>query len=366
MTSSSRLTFSYTKRTLRFRMEAGTSRGVLTSRDVYWIKVQEEGDMGPVGWGEAAPLVGLSPDYGPDFEKNLFDILQQATARSWTLSEESVLQEAKACVPFAFPSIRFGLETALLDFANGGKKRILANTFYDQGAPLPINGLIWMGNEEFMLTQIDQKLQEGFDCLKMKIGAIDFEQELRLLAYIREQASPEQLLLRVDANGAFSSKEALAKLEQLAPLGIHSIEQPIAVGQWSALRDLCKNSPIPIALDEELIGLEDKTRVLTEVQPQYLILKPSLLGGILETREWIQLAEERGIGWWMTSALESNIGLNAITQLTSTYQPSIAQGLGTGKLYYNNLASPLEVATGEIHYRFDRAWESPDAPEGLH
>ena len=366
MTSSSRLTFSYTKRTLRFRMEAGTSRGVLTSRDVYWIKVQEEGDMGPVGWGEAAPLVGLSPDYGPDFEKNLFEILQQATARSWTLSEESVLQEVKACVPFAFPSIRFGLETALLDFANGGKKRILSNTFYDQGAPLPINGLIWMGNEEFMLTQIDQKLQEGFDCLKMKIGAIDFEQELRLLAYIREQASPEQLLLRVDANGAFSSKEALAKLEQLAPLGIHSIEQPIAVGQWSALRDLCKNSPISIALDEELIGLEDKTRVLIDIQPQYLILKPSLLGGILETREWIQLAEERGIGWWMTSALESNIGLNAITQLTSTYQPSIAQGLGTGKLYYNNLASPLEVATGEIHYRFDRAWESPDAPKSVH
>jgi o-succinylbenzoate synthase len=347
-------------------MEAGTSRGVLTSRDVYWIKAQEVGDMGPVGWGEAAPLVGLSPDYGPDFEKNLFGILQQATARSWTLSEESVLQEVKACVPFAFPSIRFGLETALLDFANGGKKRILANTFYDQGAPLPINGLIWMGSKEFMLTQIDQKLQEGFDCLKMKIGAIDFEQELRLLAYIREQASPEQLLLRVDANGAFSSKEALVKLEQLAPLGIQSIEQPIAVGQWSALRDLCKNSPIPIALDEELIGLENKTRVLTEVQPQYLILKPSLLGGILETREWIQLAEERGIGWWMTSALESNIGLNAIAQLTSTYQPSIAQGLGTGKLYYNNLASPLEVATGEIHYRFDRAWESPDAPEGVH
>jgi o-succinylbenzoate synthase len=347
-------------------MEAGTSRGVLTSRDVYWIKVQEVGDMGPVGWGEAAPLVGLSPDYGPDFEKNLFEILQQVTARSWTLSEESVLQEVKACVPFSFPSIRFGLETALLDFANGGEKRILANTFYDQGAPLPINGLIWMGNEEFMLRQIDQKLQEGFDCLKMKIGAIDFDRELRLLAYIREQASPEQLLLRVDANGAFSSKEALAKLEQLAPLGIHSIEQPIATDQWNVLRDLCKESPIPIALDEELIGLEDKTRILTEVQPQYLILKPSLLGGISETREWIQLAEEHGIGWWMTSALESNIGLNAIAQLTSTYQPSIAQGLGTGKLYYNNLASPLEVATGEIHYRFDRAWESPDAPEGFH
>jgi o-succinylbenzoate synthase len=366
MTSSSQLTFSYTKRTLHFRMEAGTSRGVLTSRDVYWIKVQAAVKEGCAGWGEAAPLAGLSPDYGPDFEKNLFEILQQASSRSWSLSEESLLQEVKACVPFSFPSIRFGLETALLDYANGGKKRILVNTFYDQGAPLPINGLIWMGSREFMLTQIDQKLQEGFGCLKMKIGAIDFEQELRLLAYIREQARPDQLLLRVDANGAFSSKEALAKLEQLAPLGIHSIEQPIAIGQWDTLQDLCKNSPIPIALDEELIGLEYKEQVLTEVQPQYLILKPSLLGGILETRDWIQLAEERGIGWWMTSALESNIGLNAIAQLTSTYQPSIAQGLGTGKLYYNNLASPLEVAAGEIHYRFDRFWELPDTSEDVH
>lgn len=366
MTSYSNLTFSYIKRTLRFRMEAGTSRGVLTSRDVYWIKVQALRESGPVGWGEAAPLVGLSPDYGPDFERNLYKILQLAASRSWSLSEESLLQEVKACVPFAFPSIRFGLETALLDFANGGKKRILANTFYDQGAPLPINGLIWMGSQEVMLTQIDQKLHEGYDCLKMKIGAIDFEQELNLLDYIREQASPEELILRVDANGAFSSMKALSKLEQLAAFGLHSIEQPLAVGQWAALRDLCKDSPIPIALDEELIGLEDKEQVLTEIQPQYIILKPSLLGGILETRAWIQLAEERGIGWWMTSALESNIGLNAIAQLTSTYQPDIPQGLGTGKLYYNNLDSPLEVAAGEIHYRVDRSWESPDRPDDVH
>lgn len=366
MPFSSHLTFSYTKRTLRFRIEAGTSRGVLTSRDVYWIKVQEVGEIGCVGWGEAAPLVGLSPDYGPDFERNLYKVLQLAASRSWSLSEESLLQEVKACVPFAFPSIRFGLETALLDFANGGKKRILANTFYDQGAPLPINGLIWMGSQEAMLTQIDQKLHEGYDCLKMKIGAIDFEQELNLLDYIREQASPEQLILRVDANGAFSSRKALSRLEQLAAFGLHSIEQPLAVGQWAALQDLCRASPIPIALDEELIGLEDKEEVLTEIQPQYIILKPSLLGGILETRAWIQLAEERGIGWWMTSALESNIGLNAIAQLTSTYQPSIAQGLGTGKLYYNNLESPLEVAAGEIHYRVDHSWENPEKPDDVH
>lgn len=344
-------------------MDAGTSRGVLTSRDVYWIKVQAAEDEGPAGWGEAAPLVGLSPDYGPDFEKNLDEILQQATDRSWSLSEESILQEVNAYVPFIFPSIRFGLETALLDFANGGRKRILANTFYDQGSPLPINGLIWMGSKEFMQDQIDQKLQEGFECLKMKIGALDFDQELRLLEYIREKASPERLILRVDANGAFSSQEVLGKLERLAEFGIHSIEQPLAVGQWDALRGLCKDSPIPIALDEELIGVSNKTQILTEVQPPYLILKPSFLGGILETREWIQLAEERGIGWWMTSALESNIGLNAIAQLTATYQPSLAQGLGTGKLYHNNLASPLEVAAGEIHYRFDHSWESPDIPE---
>ena len=359
MSSPASLSFSYLKRTLQFRFEAGTSRGVMRTRDVFWIKVCRQGDLEQVGWGEAAPLAGLSPDFGPDFETLLSGILQEANARTWDLEEESVLQQVKSLVPFSLPSLRFGLETALLDLANGGKKRILANLFFDQGTPIPINGLIWMGTKEFMLQQINQKLEEGFACLKMKIGAIDFAQELELLRYIREQEAAKNLVLRVDANGAFSPLEALGKLEQLQDFGIHSIEQPIGVAQWEAMRELALKSPIPIALDEELIGKSNKEEVLDFIKPQFIILKPSLLGGILETREWIRLAEARRIGWWMTSALESAIGLNAISQLTSTYLPSLPQGLGTGKLYDNNLESPLVVQSGEIRYEQSGTWEAP-------
>jgi o-succinylbenzoate synthase len=359
MSSPASLSFSYHKRTLQFRFEAGTSRGVMRTRDVFWIKVCRQGDLDQVGWGEAAPLAGLSPDFGPNFETLLAGILQEASARTWDLEEESVLQQVKSLVPFSLPSLRFGLETALLDLANGGKKRILANLFFDQGTPIPINGLIWMGTKEFMLQQINQKLEEGFACLKMKIGAIDFTQELELLRYIREQEAAKNLVLRVDANGAFSALEALGKLEQLQDFGIHSIEQPIGVGQWEAMRELALKSPIPIALDEELIGKSNKEEVLDFIKPQFIILKPSLLGGILETREWIRLAEARRIGWWMTSALESASGLNAISQLTSTYLPSLPQGLGTGKLYDNNLESPLVVQSGEIRYEQSGTWETP-------
>lgn len=359
MSSPASLCFSYIKRTLQFRFEAGTSRGVMHTRDVFWIKVYRNGDMDQVGWGEAAPLAGLSPDFGPDFEMRFGSILQEASARSWDLEEESVLQQVKNLVPFSLPSLRFGLETAILDLSNGGVKRILANSFFDQGAPIPINGLVWMGTKEFMLQQINQKLEEGFACLKMKIGAIGFDQELELLRYIREQEVAKNLVLRVDANGAFSPQEALSKLVQLQDFRIHSIEQPIGVGRWEAMRELVVKSPIPIALDEELIGKSNKEEVLECIKPQFIILKPSLLGGILETREWIQIAGKMGIGWWMTSALESAIGLNAISQLTSTYSPSLPQGLGTGKLYDNNLESPLVVQSGEIRYEQDGIWESP-------
>ncbi len=359
MSISSNLEFSCLKRTLLFRFEAGTSRGVMHTRDVFWIKVHRKGDLNQIGWGEAAPLAGLSPDFGSDFETQLRRVLKEASARSWELEEESVLQQVKNLVPFSLPSIRFGLETGLLDLTNGGSKRILVNAFFDQGTPIPINGLIWMGTKEFMFQQINQKLEEGFSCLKMKIGAIDFDQELELLQFVREQMDVGQLTLRVDANGAFSVREGLSKLEQLQAFGLHSIEQPIRVGQWEAMQELVQQSPIPIALDEELIGRSNKEEVLNFIQPQYIILKPSLLGGILETREWIGLAEEMEIGWWMTSALESSIGLNAISQLTSTYLPSLPQGLGTGKLYHNNLASPLIVQSGEIQYEQEGTWETP-------
>ena len=236
---------------------------------------------------------------------------------------------------------------------------MIANDFFDSQRSIPINGLIWMGEPDFMLRQIDQKLSEGFDCIKMKIGAIDFEREIELLKYIRSQFSPDQIVLRVDANGAFSPEDALEKLQRLADLDIHSIEQPIRAGHITAMEKLCRETPLPIALDEELIGVEDKAALLDAIQPQHIILKPTLIGGTLETQEWIRVAEERGIGWWMTSALESNLGLNAISQLVSTYSPAIPQGLGTGKLYHNNLDSPLEVRAGHIYYNPELAWENP-------
>lgn len=353
------LRFEYLKRTLQFRFDAGTSRGVLRSKDVFWIKAFKAESWDICGWGEAAPLVKLSPDDRPDFEEVLVKVLKEMEEISWNLEENFILQNLSDLIPFELPSIRFGLETAILDLKNGGKKKLFDNPFYDRNNPIPINGLIWMGDREFMLEQIDQKIEEGYDCIKMKIGAIDFDQELELLRYVRDRFSPEQMTLRVDANGAFSANDAMSKLSKLADLGIQSIEQPIAAGNLEAMRKLCYATPLPIAFDEELIGVKSKAQLLDQIKPQYIILKPTLVGGILETREWIRLAEEREIGWWMTSALESNIGLNAIAQLTSTFDPSIPQGLGTGKLYHNNLESPLEIKSGLIKYSPEKSWEEP-------
>lgn len=354
-----KMQFYYIKRSLKFRFEAGTSRGILNTRDVFWISAVDQNNPNSLGWGEAAPLVKLSIDDRPDFESVLERLLAQLSQMAWAEDEEVLLIQVSQRIPADLPSIRFGVETALLDRLYGGQKRIFDTPFASGDRAIPINGLIWMGDRDFMLQQIDQKLKEGFDCIKMKIGANDFEQELSLLSYIRDRFSADQIVLRVDANGAFLPTEAMRKLEKLAEFELHSIEQPIPAGQWQEMKKLCASTPLPIALDEELIGQEDKERLLDVIQPQYLIFKPSLIGGISETKEWIRLAEERKIGWWMTSALESNIGLNAISQLTDTYAPLMPQGLGTGKLYHNNLESPLEISQGKIHYREAKPWEDP-------
>jgi o-succinylbenzoate synthase len=359
MVNTVQLQFSYIKRTLFFRFDAGTSRGVLKTRDVWWIKAFDPKNPQIIGWGEAAPLVKLSLDYREDFESILEDTLREMNGEIWNIDQNSVLFKLKDLIATEIPAIRFGLETAILDWINGGKKRILTSDFFDVQKPIPINGLIWMGDREFMLEQIDQKLNEGFNCIKMKIGAIDFEQEIELLDYIRSRFSAEKITLRVDANGAFSPLEAMKKLERLAEFGIQSIEQPIPAGNWDEMAKLCTVTPLAIALDEELIGVSEKEELLDLIQPQHIILKPTLVGGILETQEWINLAEERNIGWWMTSALESNIGLNAIAQLASTFGSAIPQGLGTGKLYHNNLESPLEIQSGFIRYNPEKSWETP-------
>ncbi|PZX57634.1 o-succinylbenzoate synthase [Algoriphagus ratkowskyi] len=359
MSDSSKITFKYLKRTLKFKFDAGTSRGILKTKDVFWIKAFYTGRSEIMGWGEAAPLVNLSLDDREDFEEVLRKTLEEMSQVSWRSDDLSILNQLKSLIPFELPSIRFGLETAILDLKNGGQKKVLGKDFYAGKMSIPINGLIWMGEKDFMLTQINEKLAQGFDCIKMKIGAIDFQQELELLKYIRDQFSKDQITLRVDANGAFSKEDALNKLEQLANYDLHSIEQPIAAGNWQAMKQLCATTPLPIALDEELIGVINKTELLDQIQPHHIILKPTLLGGILETMEWIKLAEDRKIGWWMTSALESNIGLNAIAQLADSLEAAVPQGLGTGQLYQNNLDSPLEIQRGMIHYNPHISWTQP-------
>ncbi len=359
MSDSYKITFEYLKRTLVFKFDAGTSRGVLKTKDVFWVKAFHSDRTEIVGWGEAAPLVKLSPDDRSDFEQALQQTLGEISKVNWGQDEKDILNQLKKLIPFEIPSIRFALETAILDLMNGGRKKILGNDFHAGKKAISINGLIWMGDKEFMLDQIQEKLAQGFDCIKMKIGAIDFQQELALLDYIRTRFSKDQITLRVDANGAFSIEDALPKLQQLAQYDLHSIEQPISAGNRSVMKQLCEATPLPIALDEELIGVKNKTELLDEILPQFIILKPTLLGGILETREWIDLAETRNIGWWMTSALESNIGLNAIAQLADSLDASVPQGLGTGKLYRNNLESPLEIQKGMILYNPKRPWEQP-------
>lgn len=344
---------------LKFKFEAGTSRGAFTEKETWFIKAFVSENPGVVGLGEASPLKGLSEDYSTDFQQKLETILSSIQGLDIPTSQEDVLSFVEEYIPADKPSIRFGLETALLDLANGGQRQIFDTEFYSGRYRMPINGLVWMGDEAFMQEQIEAKLKSGFDTIKMKVGAIDFEKELRLLESIRDQYSAKDITLRVDANGAFSPEDATEKLTQLAALEIHSIEQPIQKGQHAAMRDLCESGLLPIALDEELIGVHEpsaKRELLEVIKPQYIILKPSLLGGIKSCQEWIEIAESLNIAWWMTSMLESNIGLNAIAQFTSTYKPSLPQGLGTGQLYHNNIESPLEIRKGELLYNSPISW----------
>jgi len=359
------LTLSYQRRVLRFNFPARTSRGALTEHIAYYLELRDVRTSGRVGWGEAAPLAGLSPDFGPGFEAQVQALCHAVNQQRYTFLEDIVPASLTSA---AQPALRFALETAVLDLAQGGRHQLYSNAFSQGRASIPINGLVWMGDAAFMREQIRQKLAAGYSCLKVKIGSLDFATELALLAEIRAEAGPEQLVLRVDANGAFSPAEALGKLEQLARFGVHSIEQPLAAGQWAALAEVCRHSSIPVALDEELIGLTDPAQqaaLLAAVQPAYLVLKPTLLGGHEATRRWIGLAETHGLGWWITSALESNIGLNAVAQLTGEYDVAgFAQGLGTGQLYHNNVAAPLRIAQGALHYDPAGTWGelAPEEP----
>ena len=331
---------------LQFKRPAGTSRGVMQNKNSWIIKLTANNVE---GIGEISVIEGLSPDYidKVTFESRINEVCSRLEASEGNIARGFDI----AATLNDFPSIKFGLETALLDLQNGGNGIIFNNDFTKGIRRLHINGLVWMGDESFMKDQITEKLAEGYTTIKMKVGAIDIQTELSILASIRKQYSVNEITLRVDANGAFSPTQAPELLKKLADLEIHSIEQPIKAGQWEAMAELCRSTPTPIALDEELIGINDihqKITLLETIQPQYIILKPSLHGGISGTQEWIELAEQKNIPWWMTSALESNIGLAAICQLTAEYQNNLPQGLGTGSLYTNNIESDLIIENGFI------------------
>lgn len=349
---------------LAFKFDAGTSRGTLRTKSTWFLKIYHNEQL--IGVGEAGPLIRLSIE---DFKFMPFELERVVNGlKGMTLpdSREEVFKMAKLLAKSTYPSIRFAIETALLDAMNGGQRMLFNTPFFKEQEHIPINGLVWMGEKDFMEEQIQQKLKQGFNCIKMKIGAIDFDTELALLRSIREKYSKEQVTLRVDANGAFSPNEAMDKLHQLAELDIHSIEQPIKVGQLKSIKALCQDSPIPIALDEELIGIynmDEKRQLLDAINPQYLILKPSLIGGMDASKEWVTLCEERNVGWWLTSMLESNIGLNAICQLASHLKVTMPQGLGTGQLYTNNIESPLTIEKGHIFYNQEVLWGSLPSPE---
>lgn len=360
----------YLKYTLHFRFEAGTSRGTLTEKTSYIIRICDDENPAIIGYGECGPLKGLSFDDRPDFEEKLDQYCAEFTEMDLQLFSWNIPIILNQLISPAFPSIIFGFETAMLDFLSGGNRLIRTSDFSAGQRSLPINGLVWMGNQSFMRKQIEEKLQAGYTTIKLKIGAIDFEQECDLLAMIRSRFPADQITLRVDANGAFQPADAMAKLERLAAFDLHSIEQPIRAGQPDLMADLCLHSPLPIALDEELIGQMEyvhKFRLLKKIQPQFIILKPTLLGGLRHCDEWIELAGRLNIGWWLTSALESNIGLNAIAQYTAQFKHLLPQGLGTGQLYHNNVDSPLVVEKGQLHYDPARSWNlSPLLADASH
>ena len=331
---------------LEFKQASGTSRGILKTKETWFIKIEDEH---ATGFGECGMFRGLSCDDRPDFESKL----------KWVCHHIDLGLEQLLIELIDFPSIQFGLEMAFLDLLSDSSNVLFPSKFTSGKASIPINGLIWMGDEQFMKSQIRSKIDAGFNCLKIKIGAIDFDTELSLIKAIRKEYDVETIELRVDANGAFSPLEAMEKLKRLSDFNLHSIEQPIRQGQHDAMAKLCAHAPLPIALDEELIGIHDVTKrslLLQTINPQYIILKPTLVGGFSGSQSWIDLAEKQSVDWWITSALESNIGLNAIAQWTYQLNVNRPQGLGTSALYTNNIEAPLKIDNGRLIYAPSVKW----------
>lgn len=345
------LKFSCLKHCLQLAFNARTSRGPLKTHDAYFIKASNLANPELTGWGEASPLIGLSIDGVENFEEIVTHTLDELN-QGKSISQLDLIK---------YPALQFGLETALLDLKNGGKRELFDTSFI-KSEPIDINGLIWISDMDTMLNEVEKKISEGFTCLKFKIGALDFDKECVMLEMVRKKYASHNLEIRLDANGSFKNDEALGQLKELEKFNIHSIEQPISPGQAEYLQEICAKSDIKIALDEELIGVDvmkDGKKLLQLIKPAFIIIKPTLLGGFLMADKWIELAKNYKIGWWATSALESNIGLNAIAQWCSTKNNKLPQGLGTGALYTNNIKSPLVVKQGRLIYSVGNKWELP-------
>ncbi|MDQ2658235.1 MAG: o-succinylbenzoate synthase [Bacteroidota bacterium] len=343
------------RKVFTFNFKARTSRGLMKDKTSWFIRIESDNAPGTFGLGECGPLPRLSQELDGDYEQKLSGFLDEFNRAAVRAPDAFLVSKI---VPSGYPSITFGMETALLDLANGGQRIIFDNNF-THGTPIPINGLIWMGDLDFMMDQINKKIAEGFRCVKLKVGGLDFDRECDILGYIRRRYFKENIQIRIDANGAFKADDVLFKLEEMARYDIHSVEQPIMPG-LGEMEELCRKSPIPVAFDEELIGVrsrDEKQALLKNLKPRFIVLKPTLHGGFSGCEEWIAIAESMNIGWWITSALESSVGLNAICQFTARYNPGIPQGLGTGAIYSNNFLSPLTVRQGTIVWDTRGRWE---------
>lgn len=339
----------FKKHIFKFNFPGGTSRGVLTEKPSYFLQLWYNEQPKIKGVGEISLIPGLSPETEPEIEQLLSELI---------LNPSRFINNKDLT---SFPAVKFGLETALHDLENGGNKILYPSDFTKTKKGIQINGLVWMGTKAEMFQRMKNKIESGFTCIKIKVGAVKFMDELDLLTYIRSQFSESDIEIRVDANGAFSTNEALEKLKRLSELKLHSIEQPIKQKQWDFMAKLCEQSPLPIALDEELIGITKKTertKLLDTINPQYIILKPSLIGGLQDAAQWSQLAKKNNTGWWVTSALEGNIGLSAIAQWVSINGTKMPQGLGTGQVFSNNIKSPLEIQGEMLWYNKSNNWES--------
>ena len=332
--------------TFSFRIPAGTSRGVMHERKSVFVKAQPLNEIEKTFWGEIAPLPGLSPD--------LLDNALQPEHLLQKLKNEALYEPESFN---GYPAFQFAIESILLQIQSGKPHILFENKFSKGQSSIPINGLVWMGEKDFLIQQIENLIERGFNAIKLKISHQSFEKDVEVLRFIRTGYSSDKIEIRVDANGSFPLEKAETYLHTLAELEVHSIEQPIATRQWKDLQRLCELTPIKIALDEELIGL-NHFEILEEVRPQCIILKPSLHGGLCKCLHWLKRAEKSSIQWWITSALESNIGLNAIAQFTAEHSIGQLHGLGTGQLFTQNIPSPLTLESQYMHYQTSKSWDT--------